>query len=82
MSSYNEGRIDGATAERDRFKTVMSSEAYKGREAAAHHALFGSSMSGPQIISLLQTFPVGGGSARGASWSKSIAKANARVNVA
>lgn len=34
------GVKQGATAERERFKTVMSSEAYKGREASASHLLF------------------------------------------
>ncbi len=40
-------------AERDRFRTVMSSEAYKGREASANHLLFNTDLDAAAITGTL-----------------------------
>jgi hypothetical protein len=48
-----EGTVAGATAERARFKTVMTADTYKGREASANHVLFSTDMSAEAIGGVL-----------------------------
>lgn len=56
---HAEGVKAGATAERDRFKAVSSSEHYQGREASAHHMLLTTDMSAEQINGVLAGIPAG-----------------------
>lgn len=48
-----EGQKAGATAERDRFKAVLGAEAYKGREASAHHLLLTTDMTAEERKSVV-----------------------------
>lgn len=52
-----EGQKAGATAERERFKAVMSADAYKGREAAATHMLTTTEMTADAILGVLGGIP-------------------------
>jgi len=47
----------GASAERDRFKSVLGHEAYKGRETSAHHMLLTTDMSADAIAGVLAGLP-------------------------
>lgn len=53
-----EGMKAGAAAERERFKAVMASEHYVGREAAAHHMLFTADMAAETIVGVLAGLPL------------------------
>lgn len=56
-AAKTEGAKEGATAERERFKAVMASEHYAGREALATKMLTTTALSAEEVVGLLEDAP-------------------------
>lgn len=62
-SAVATARSEATTAERGRFKAVMSSDAYAGREKSAHHMLLTTDMTAEAITGVLAGLPAAAASA-------------------
>ena len=56
-SQFEAGKREGATAERARAKTILTSENAKGREELANHLAFDTALDADQAVSLLGKSP-------------------------
>jgi signal peptide peptidase SppA len=56
-AARTEGMAKGVASERTRLTTVLKSEHYKGREAAAHHMMFETDMAADAIVGVLAASP-------------------------